>query len=260
MRENGLSQREVSEMEHDVNAQRYNLMVSTGLSLFGLSIALSKTASNIFIGLVVLTMAVLLVRHSAFRQAVLRNVRQPMMPALALFLSVALFGLLFTRELSSGIGIVNKITGLVLVYLMVSALLDAVEARTGDFRHTYRVLIGFLIGIFALDVIGLLTYLGFIADRRYFLPLWPLHIHHIWFSNLNAIGMYVVVAFVFFSSLRLGLCSPGLDLHTAFVVPDGMERPLRHRCRSGLRLHQEQDAGDPVPVRAPRCRGAPLSF
>jgi O-antigen ligase len=179
------------------------MLVSTGLSLFAFSVALSKTASNVFIGLTALIVMVLLVRDRAFRHSVLQKVRQPLLPALGIFLSVALFGLLFTRELSGGIGIVNKIIGLLLVYLMVSVLLDAVEGARRDFRYTDQVLLAFLIGIFALDMIGLFTYLGFIADRKYFLPLYPLHIHHIWFSNLNAIGIYVVVAFVFFSSARL---------------------------------------------------------
>jgi O-antigen ligase len=50
-------------------------------------------------------------------------------------------------------------------------------------------------------VIGLLTYLGIFADRKFSLPVYPMHVHHIWFANLNAVGIYAAVSFLVFRTV-----------------------------------------------------------
>jgi len=56
----------------------------------------------------------------------------------------------------------------------------------------------FIAGVLILDVIGLLTYLGIFADRKFSLPVYPMHVHHIWFANLNAVGIYAAASFLLF--------------------------------------------------------------
>ena len=45
---------------------------------------------------------------------------------------------------------------------------------------------------------GLLTYCGFIGNARYVLPVHPLKMHHVWFGNLNAIGVYTAASLLLF--------------------------------------------------------------
>ena len=105
--------------------KKYSVLIAVSMSLFAMSIALSKTASNLFIGFIVLSTIAALIQDRSFRQSVGRTIRQPLLPPLGIVLAVALIGLLFTRDMSTGVGIVNKMVGLLLVYLMVSSLLDS---------------------------------------------------------------------------------------------------------------------------------------
>ncbi len=169
-------------------------LFTAGLSLFGLSIALSKSASNVLIGLMYLAVVLLLVARPLFREQVRRALQQPVLMPFMLFLGVAVIGLVNTGNMHDGLGIVSKLTGLALIYVMVSVLLDAF----GGHSAPERVLLSFLIGITVLDLIAVLTYLGIVGDRKFFLPLWPGHVHHIWFSNLNAVGIYTALGFLLF--------------------------------------------------------------
>ncbi|OGW46954.1 MAG: hypothetical protein A2078_08280 [Nitrospirae bacterium GWC2_57_9] len=178
-------------------AGRRNFFVGT-LLLFSLSLALSKSAMNILIGVVYLSVFYFMLRDRSFRGSVIRNVKQPLLLPFILYIMVALIGLFFTERPADGIGILNKMAGMVLVYLMVSTLLDAMDRGRGAFSSAERLLAAYIIGIFFLDIIALLTYAGFIGHKKLMLPLAPLHVHHIWFSNLNAIGLYAAAAFLLF--------------------------------------------------------------
>jgi len=178
---------------------KYESIILTGLALFGLSIALSKSANNILIGLLCLFALALASLRPSFRTALLQHARQPLLLPLAVLMSVALVGLIFTSNFSDGIGIVNKLGGLLLAYLVVSVLLDMIGSPVARDQNAEQVLLAFLVGIFALDIIGVMTYLGFVANRKYFLPLSALNVFHIWFANLNAIGLYAAAGFLLFS-------------------------------------------------------------
>ncbi len=181
---------------------KYRTVLFGGLLLFSLGLALSKSATNVLIGLIYLTVLFLVARYQHFRSIVMRNVRQPLLLPLVLYLSAAVIGLLFTEHLSDGLGITKKIAGLLLAYLMVSVLLDSLDTGETAYQNAEKLLLAFLIGIAALNVIAVMTYLGLIGHKKFVLPLAPLNVHHIWFSNLNAIGMYTAVSFLLFSSRK----------------------------------------------------------
>jgi O-antigen ligase len=181
---------------------RYSRALLAGLLLFGLSLALSKSATNVLIALIYLAVLFQAAGYRPSRSAIVSNARQPLLLPLALYLFAAVIGLLFTEHLADGIGIMNKIVGLLLVYLMVSVLLDSIDTGETVYQNAEKLLLAFLIGIAALNVIAFMTYLGLVGHKKFVVPLAPLNVHHIWFSNLNAIGMYTAVAFLLFSSRR----------------------------------------------------------
>jgi len=189
-----------------VQAPRYHALMAGGLTLFSLSLALSKSASNITIVLLYLAAFFYIARYRDARSALFKSVRQPLLPPLALYLFSAILGLLFTANLHDGVGIVNKLVGLLLVYYMVSVLLDSLGAREKESGVAERLLLAFLAGIFALDLIAVPSYLGVIGDgkiARSFAPL--LTLHHIWFANLNSIGTYAAAGLLLFPLRRYGV-------------------------------------------------------
>ncbi len=178
----------------------YNKALMVGLLLFSLSLALSKSATNVLMALIYLAVLFLVARYRPFRNTVMRNARQPLLLPLVLYLSAAVIGLLFTEHLADGLGITNKIVGLLLAYLMVSGLLDSLDNGETAYGNAKKLLLAFLIGTAALNVIAFMTYLGLVGHKKFVVPLAPLNVHHIWFSNLNAIGLYASAAFLLFSS------------------------------------------------------------
>jgi len=81
---------------------------------------------------------------------------------------------------------------------MTSVVIDAVHGTEERAKLTDNLLLIFIAGILVLDVIGLLTYLGIVADRKFSLPVYPMHVHHIWSANLNAVGIYAATSFLLF--------------------------------------------------------------
>lgn len=178
---------------------KYRTLLFGGLLLFSFSLALSKSATNVLMALLYLAALFLVARYQPFRNTVLSNARQPLLFPLALYLSVAVFGLLFTEHPADGLGIVNKIMGLLLAYLMVSVLLDSLDNGKTAYGNAETLLLAFLVGIAVLNVMAFMTYLGLVGHKKFVLPLAPLNVHHIWFSNLNAIGLYASAAFLLYS-------------------------------------------------------------
>jgi O-antigen ligase len=165
------------------------------LSIFSLSLALSKTAVNVVMTLTYLTSLFLIVRYQDDRKTILANINQPLVVPLLAYLAVAVFGITYTERIADGIGIANKIAGLFLVYFMTSVLIDSVQGSDERAELTDNLILTFIAGIFILDVIGLLTYFGVVGHRPFMLPVMPLNVRHIWSANLNAIGIYAAASF-----------------------------------------------------------------
>ncbi len=182
------------------NRSQHESLLFGGLVLFALSLALSKSANNILLGLVYLAVFYLMLRDRQFRRSVTGNIRQPLLAPLALYIGVALVGLLFTTNMADGFGIIGKMAGLVLIYTMMSVLVNRVEDRDERIQRGEQLVLAFLAGVFILDIIGVLTYFGIVAHRKYFLPLSALNVYHIWFANLNAVAVYAALAMLLFSS------------------------------------------------------------
>ena len=186
-------------------SHKYHVMIVGGLILFSLSLALSKSAANVTMALIYLATLFLIVRNEDFRKGLLQSANQPLLLPLVLFLSVAVIGLLFTENMRDGVGIVNKLFGLFLVYIMVSVMLDWIETKKEESSVAERLLLVFLVGIFVLDVIAVPSYLGIVSDAQIahsFTAL--LNLHHIWFANLNAVGMYAAAGFLLFQFRQTG--------------------------------------------------------
>ena len=178
---------------------RFNIPV-TLLVLFSATLALSKSAANVLLTLIYLVIVVQVIRDRDFRRVLRERALQPMVLPLLVYAAVAVIGLAYTERFSDGIGIVNKIAGLFLVYWMTSALLDSAGEVSSKDRLAVDLLLLFLVGLLLLDVIGLLTYLGVIGQRKFVLPVYPLHVHHIWFANLNSLGLYAALSLLLFRS------------------------------------------------------------
>lgn len=186
------------------------------LLVFSLSLALSKSAANVMMTLTYMTSLVLLVRYQEYRKSILSNINQPLIFPLLAYLAVAVIGIIYTEELADGLGIANKIAGLFLVYFMTSVVIDAVHGADERAKLIDKLIVIFIAGILVLDVIGFLTYFGVFGQRKFTLPVYPLHVHHIWFANINAVGLYAAISF-FLSGH--GIHRPGRKALIAAFLP-----------------------------------------
>ncbi|MDQ7787019.1 MAG: glycosyltransferase [Thermodesulfovibrionales bacterium] len=178
-------------------SRKLYLVSLAGLFLYGFTLPLSKSISSILMGLIFASTAGMIALNTKCRIDLSRALRQPLLLPVGLYIGVVCAGLLFSQDLQEGIGIVKQSANLFFVYLMVSVLLDTEQDEGKRDRYCRSLLGALLAGIFVLDVIGVLTYGGVIGHKKYVLPLMPLKMHHIWFGNLNAIGLYGVVALFF---------------------------------------------------------------
>jgi O-antigen ligase len=172
------------------------------LMLFALSLSLSKSASNILLVIAVLVLAVRAARSPESRSHLAALLNQPLLLSLGLYIGVALLGVVYTERMADGFGIVNKMVGLILVYFITALLLDGETWKQAGPEAVGRILLAFVAGILVLDGIAFLTYLGVVGDRKFSLPVWPMHVHHIWFANLNAIGFYVSSLMLLFPQMQ----------------------------------------------------------
>ena len=185
-------------MEHAVSrSSLFSRVVRGGMLLFALSLALSKSASNVSIALLCLYTLYASVRSRELRDAMRSHLAQPLLMPLLVYIGIALLGVLYTEHFQDGIGIVNKMAGMALVYFVTAWLLDTAEDSCPTL--TEEMLLAFIIGIIGLDFIAFFTYLGIIGHAKYVLPVWPLHVHHIWFANINAVGFYAAGLLLLFS-------------------------------------------------------------
>ncbi|MHB8834152.1 MAG: O-antigen ligase family protein [Candidatus Methylomirabilia bacterium] len=187
-----------------------------GLLLFGLSLPLSKGASNVLLGVLYLSAIAGALYSREFRDDVIRNFRQPLAAALALFSLVAYIGIMYTQRFADGFSVANKFVSLPAIYVLVSALLDSNRGDDDGARKPEFLLFSFLAGLTALNLFGLTAFLGVIGEEKYLLPLAPLGLHHIWYSNINALGLYTAVSLLLFS--RHGATARGRALLGSFLA------------------------------------------
>lgn len=186
-----------------INRPRYNTMLTTGLLLFGLTLPLSKSAGNVLIFLIYPFVVAGVLLYQDVKESVVSHIKQPLTPAFFFIYLVALIGVFFSASYADGFKATYMFLSLPAIYLMVSVPLDAVSEGDRRYRLAEKLLIAFLIGLLFLNLIGAMTYLGIVGDKKFVLPLQPMHVHHIWFSNINALGLYTAAAFLLFSRRTL---------------------------------------------------------
>ncbi|NOZ25945.1 MAG: O-antigen ligase family protein [Nitrospirae bacterium] len=170
--------------------------------LFGLSLPLSKSFNSILTGLVYIYYLTAVSFDRTLWRRVTAGIRQPLNVSIVLYVAVALLGLFMSEDLIEGVRRFKTISNLLLVYVMVSTFLDLDQDAASRRRKGEQLLLSLVAGLFVFDLIGLSTYFGVTGDEPYKLPLAPLNTHHIWFANLNAVGLYTAVSLLLFSSSR----------------------------------------------------------
>ncbi len=166
------------------------------LLLFALTITLSKSINTIVMLLIYIQVIILCFLKFEFRHQIFSHIKQPLIIPILLFLGVSIFGILYSQDAIEGIRRTKTLINLPLIYIMTTTLLDIDENYL--LTKNKILILTFLIGLFILDTIGFLNYLGLIGNRPHILPLHPLNIHHIWFGNLNAISFYVALFLLVF--------------------------------------------------------------
>ena len=172
------------------------------LLLFALLLPLSKSAVTVLVGIAALYLFSLAIAKGAYRAELKHFLDQPLLVPVLLPVGVAIAGLFLTEHLSDGLGIVNKLATLPLAYLVIAVLVDAADSGPSGSRTAENALLVFIAGVLLLDGIAALTYLGIIGQRKFTLPVYPMNVHHIWFSNLNAVGLYAALSFLFFGMVK----------------------------------------------------------
>ena len=167
------------------------------LLLFALLLPLSKSAVTVLVGIAALYLFSLAIAKGAYRAELKHFLDQPLLVPVLLPVGVAIAGLFLTTHLSDGLGIVNKLATLPLAYLVIAVMVDAADSGPSGSRTAETALLVFIAGVLLLDGIAALTYLGIIGQRKFTLPVYPMNVHHIWFSNLNAVGLYAALSFLF---------------------------------------------------------------
>lgn len=195
---------------------KYYLWFTTVLLLFSLGLPLSKSASTVFLSLAYVLALVAAVAYRDFREAVVQSWKQPLTAAFLLFICAATVGLFFQSGFFSKIHSVYKFMSIPLVYLMASVLLQAGRDKIKESMHAENMLVAFMVGLFLLNVIGVLVFTGIVGNRKFSVPLEPLHVHHIWYANINAIGFYIAVLWLLLAPRR-GMF-PGKAFLVSFII------------------------------------------
>jgi O-antigen ligase len=187
-----------------------------GLLLFALSLPLSKSASNVLLGVLYLLAIAGALYSKEFRDDIIGNCRQPLTAAFALFSLIAYIGIIHTEKYADGFRVANKFVSLPAIYFLVSVLLQSDRSIEAGTRRAESLLLFFLAGLAALNLLGALIYLGVVGGAAFVLPLAPLGMHHIWYSNLNALGVYTAAALLLFT--RHGTSARGRALLGCFLL------------------------------------------
>jgi O-antigen ligase len=175
-------------------ASRTQTFLLGSLYLFAFCLPWSKSAVTVLIPVIALTIAVHLLVRKELAVYARRALAQPLSVPLVLLFGIAAIGILHSQRLTDGLAIANKVLALPLVYLLFSTVLEIAVVPSEREEFVQRLLMSFLAGVLVLDMIGFLTYFGFVGHERHVLPLAPMNMHHIWFSNVNALAIYAAVA------------------------------------------------------------------
>jgi O-antigen ligase len=178
---------------------RYYGSLAWFLLLFAFTLPLSKSAGNILLFLIYITAITGALLYQEIREPFISSIKQPLTLAFLLIFLVAFIGVFFSEKYADGIHTANKFLSMPAIYLMVAVLIQVLQEKSPKFGNPETILTAFLIGLMILNIIGVMTYLGIVDHKKFVLPLSPLHVHHIWFSNLNALGLYAAAAFLIFS-------------------------------------------------------------
>ncbi len=177
---------------------RYYGALAWGMLLFAFTLPLSKSVGNILLFLIYPTVVAGVLFYKDIRQTIISNIKQPLTLAFVLVFTVSIVGVFFSEQYADGIHTANKFLSLPAIYLMVSVLIQVLRDKSEKYGGGEAILIAFLVGLMILNIIGVMTYLGIVGDKKFVLPLQPLHMHHIWFSNINALGLYAAAAFLLY--------------------------------------------------------------
>jgi O-antigen ligase len=209
--------------------QQQDRIIGVGLVLLGLSLALSKSAGSVLLGLGYLYVFASFFFDKTLMRRAAGSLRQPLNTAILLYTGVIIAGLAFSRDLSEGLRVIKQSSNLFAVYLLVSVLIDSREDEGKRMAFAERALFFFVAGLFVLDMIGLSLYLGIAGSRKGVLPLNPLGMHHIWFGNINALGLYSAVSLLLFSRSRV---RPAVKASAACFIPLGLVSALLSTSRT----------------------------
>jgi O-antigen ligase len=168
-----------------------------------LTLPLSKSAGNVLLFLICPAVAASALFYKDIREYFAPHIKQPLTPAFLLIFLVAFVGVFFSEKYADGFSVSNKFLSLPTIYLMAAVVLETVPDEEKRYKTAESVLMAFLIGLTALNIIGVMTYLGIVGHKKFVLPLAPLHVHHIWYSNINALGLYTTAAFLLYSRRAL---------------------------------------------------------
>lgn len=199
-----------------MSSSSWHRLLYPGLLLFGLSLPLSKSASTILLGALYLSAIAAALCNKEFRGDVRRSCRQPLTASLLLYCLVAYVGIIHTEHYAEGFSIANKFVSLPAIYFFVSLLLQSESSEEARTRKAEYLLLSYLTGLAVLNLVGMLSFLGVIGDQAFTLPFAPLGLHHIWFSNINALGLYTAAALLLFS--RYGTSTRGKVYLLGFIV------------------------------------------
>ena len=199
-----------------VSSAAWHRVLYPGLLLFGLSLALSKSAGNVLLGALYLSALAGAAYSKEFRDDVVRSCRQPLTAAMALFSLVAYAGIIHTEKYADGFASQTSSRACRRSIFSCPSCSSPSRDEEAGARKAESLLFSFLAGLTALNLLGVLTFLGVVGDAAFALPLSPLGMHHIWYSNLNALGLYTAAALLLFS--RRGTSARGRALLGGFLL------------------------------------------
>ncbi len=173
--------------------------------LYSLTLPLSKSVSSIVMGLIYLIFFAALCRDRTLTRLIREGLHQPLTVPILLYIGMSIIGVIYAKDLMEGLRVVKHQSNLLLVYLMVSAFIDSGEDPEKRSSFAEMMLAVFILGVFLLDLIGVMTYLGLIGRAKHVIPLSPLGMHHIWFGNVNAVALFSAASLAMFSRSAKGL-------------------------------------------------------
>jgi len=171
--------------------QQHRFILAVGLLLFGFSLPLSKSINTILMFCIYGYLIILSIKIRSIWQEYIKNIfKYPLTLPILLFIGTNILGLINSDDLLKGIERVKSISNLLLTYVMLSLTLSIIQKE----KMKIYLLFSFITGILFLDFLSIATYFGFISNKKYQIPLSPLNMHHIWFGNLNTLGLYVAIS------------------------------------------------------------------